>query len=63
MGDDVWAHFQRIEARVSCVECHRPSGRDWHGWRAYRTDDPDQDGPAELTFYCPDCAEREFGPR
>jgi hypothetical protein len=25
-------------------------------WEAYPTDDE----PAELAFYCPDCAEREF---
>jgi hypothetical protein len=26
-------------------------------WRAYLTDDE----PAELAFYCPQCAERAFG--
>jgi hypothetical protein len=30
-------------------------------WRAYLGGD-DLDAPAELIFYCPDCAEREFGP-
>jgi hypothetical protein len=28
-------------------------------WRAYLTDDE----PAEVAFYCPDCAERELGVR
>jgi hypothetical protein len=27
-------------------------------WQARLTDDE----PAELVFYCPECAEREFGP-
>jgi len=27
-------------------------------WQALRTDDE----PPELVFYCPACAEREFGP-
>jgi hypothetical protein len=26
-------------------------------WRAYLTDDQ----PSEVAFYCPECAEREFG--
>jgi hypothetical protein len=41
-----------------CAEC----GARWlpandERWRAYLTDDE----PAELAFYCPECAEREVG--
>jgi hypothetical protein len=52
--------FQRVDV-VVCIECKTRSGLRWRGWRAYRTDDPDLDGPPTLTFYCPVCAEREFG--
>jgi hypothetical protein len=31
------------------------------GWKAYRTDDPELDDAPALAFYCPECAEREFG--
>jgi hypothetical protein len=51
---------------VLCTECERSSGARWSGWRAYRTDvyralALDLDEPPALAFYCPDCAEREFG--
>jgi hypothetical protein len=47
---------------LSCAECHRRSlPDDEQRWRAYHGGD-DLDEPAELFFYCPDCAEREFGP-
>jgi hypothetical protein len=41
-----------------CAEC----GALWlpaddERWAAYLTDDE----PPEVAFYCPDCAEREFG--
>jgi predicted RNA-binding Zn-ribbon protein involved in translation (DUF1610 family) len=41
-----------------CAEC----GEHWLPtdpklWSAYYTDDE----PTELVFYCPNCAEREFG--
>jgi hypothetical protein len=41
-----------------CAEC----GKIWlpadgERWEAYLTDDE----PPELAFYCPGCAEREFG--
>jgi hypothetical protein len=32
------------------------------GWRAYRGDLPGEDPEPYLLFYCPNCAEREFGP-
>jgi hypothetical protein len=46
---------------VSCQECGCLSGLRWHGWRAYRADDPETGEPPVLTFYCPACAAREFG--
>jgi hypothetical protein len=54
------ARLQRMEI-ATCIECKTTSGPRWRGWRAYRTDDPDLDGPPTLTLYCPTCAEREFG--
>jgi hypothetical protein len=33
---------------------------DGERWRAYHVGD-DLDEPAELAFFCPECAEREFG--
>ena len=43
-----------------CAEC----GKQWmpadpERWRAYHGGD-DLDEPAELVFYCPECAVREF---
>ena len=41
-----------------CAECEAawlPADRG--RWQAWLTDDE----PPELAFYCPDCAEREFG--
>jgi len=46
-----------------CQECKAASDRKWRGWRAYRSDDPELDESPALAFYCPDCAEREFGHR
>jgi hypothetical protein len=51
---------------VQCTECDRSSGARWSGWRAYRTDVYRADElelaePPALAFYCPECAEREFG--
>jgi hypothetical protein len=40
-----------------CAECNaRWLPADEKRWEAYLTDDE----PAEIVFYCPDCAEREF---
>ena len=44
-----------------CVECEAvwlPA--DAERWRAYLGCDEDLDEPAELFWYCPECAEREF---
>jgi hypothetical protein len=44
-----------------CAECPRVSSVSARGWKAYRVDDLDEDGPPELAFYCPGCARRKFG--
>jgi hypothetical protein len=45
----------------ACAEFHQPwLAHDPERWRAYLGGD-DLDEPAELVFYCPDCAGREFG--
>ncbi|HEU5362731.1 MAG TPA: hypothetical protein VFU56_05270 [Gaiellaceae bacterium] len=46
---------------VECRECGISSGAFWIRWRAYRCDDPERDEPPTLAFYCPACADREFG--
>jgi hypothetical protein len=45
--------------RLQCVECGRVSRENERGWRAYLTTDEDE--PAEVVLYCPECGEREFG--
>jgi len=41
-----------------CVECEAVwLSIDDKRWQAWLTDDE----PAEVVFYCPECAEREFG--
>ena len=32
------------------------------GWRGFRVDDSEAGDEPEVGFYCPQCAEREFGP-
>ena len=44
-----------------CVECSTLSNDRAWGWRAYRMDDPEEGELPALAFYCPACAEREFG--
>ena len=51
-------HIERVATIPRCAECDaRWLPADDERWRAYLTGDV----PAELAFYCPDCAEREFG--
>ena len=40
---------------AECEACWLPADRE--RWQAWLTDDE----PPELAFYCPECAEREFG--
>jgi hypothetical protein len=52
---------ENVVLTPECVECGRvwrPSDPEhWEAYLAYLTDDE----PPELAFYCPECAEREFG--
>ena len=44
-----------------CVECEAAwLPADEERWQAHLGCDEDLDAPAELVFYCPQCAEREF---
>jgi len=45
---------------LACAECPRVSSVSARGWKAFRTDDPEADEPPQLSFYCPECARREF---
>jgi hypothetical protein len=48
--------------RLCCEECgSRATAGAW-GWRGYRIDDPEEGDIPEIGFFCPECAEREFGP-
>jgi hypothetical protein len=58
------ADRRRYEAgALLCVECATHSDREAWGWRAHRIDDPENRWQPEIIFYCPACAEREFGRR
>ena len=46
---------------VHRIECHSSSGLRWSGWRAYRIDDLALGEPPALVFFCPTCADQEFG--
>ena len=45
---------------LACAECPRVSSVSARGWKAFRTDDPELDELPQLSFYCPECARREF---
>jgi hypothetical protein len=45
-----------------CHACSVYSDANAAGWRAYLVDNPDKNASRELAFYCPSCAQREFGP-
>jgi hypothetical protein len=47
--------------RLKCALCGRWSEGEAEGWRAYRNDDLTDAQPLEIVFFCPDCADREFG--
>jgi hypothetical protein len=46
---------------VACIECGSVSDTNWSGWRACRTEDPEGIEAPEISFFCPECAYREFG--
>jgi len=62
MGAPGSGQIRKQERVVDCVECGCRSDAGWAGWRAYRVDDPEYDRLPALGFYCPTCAEAEFGP-
>lgn len=47
-------------ASIVCVECSRPAVASAKRWQAHLADLHD-DGQDEIVFYCPACADREFG--
>jgi hypothetical protein len=51
----------RLAPPLCCDECGTLSKTHAWGWRGYRMDDPEEDEFPALAFYCPICAEREFG--
>jgi hypothetical protein len=63
MGENEMCRVMIACGVVGCVECGRLSDRYWSGWRAYRVDGPELDELPALGFYCPACAEAEFGLR
>jgi hypothetical protein len=48
---------------MRCEECGREAEEDARGWKAFLTRyaTAEEAEHPELTTYCPDCAEREFG--
>ena len=50
-----------MRQRLTCEECGREQAASERGWQAYLATDEDE--PAEVVVYCPDCAAREFGAR
>jgi hypothetical protein len=58
MGEGVTEGYVHV---LACVACPRVSTATARGWKAYRTDDPENEEPPELAFYCSDCSKREFG--
>jgi hypothetical protein len=49
---------QRLAA-LTCGECGREQREGERGWKAYL---PPHDEPPETLIFCPECADREFGP-
>jgi hypothetical protein len=52
---------RRAAAPLRCTECGARSDVDALGWRGYRMEDPEEGDAPALAFYCPFCAQREFG--
>jgi predicted RNA-binding Zn-ribbon protein involved in translation (DUF1610 family) len=55
-----------LAREVRCQECGATADSRAHGWRggsrAYLEVDPARDDFPYTVFFCPKCAEREFGP-
>jgi hypothetical protein len=45
---------------MRCLECDCET-EEARGWRGYLIDDPEDDEAPSVVFYCPECADREFG--
>jgi hypothetical protein len=46
----------------TCAECHRQwSPDDEERWRAYHVGDDPYGTAEDIVFYCPECAEPDFG--
>jgi hypothetical protein len=54
------AYRRRME--LWCAECLLLADERAYGWRLLRVDVPADDDEPQLAAFCPDCAEREFGP-
>jgi hypothetical protein len=52
----------RAGTLLRCVECGAESDQLAQGWRAYRAPNTGEEPEGELFLFCPECAEREFGP-
>ena len=45
-----------------CEECGKVAADDAKGWRAFLGVDVNRDEGTRVYVFCPECAEREFGP-
>ena len=45
-----------------CEECGKVAPDDAKGWRAFLGVDVNRDEGTRVYVFCPECAEREFGP-
>jgi hypothetical protein len=55
--------LRRGDERQQCAECSKVAEGDLKGWRALLGADPDdENAPPSAHLFCPECAEREFGP-
>jgi hypothetical protein len=48
--------------KICCKECGGRSDERAKGWRAFLACDLREDEQPFVVTFCPDCAEREFGP-
>ena len=46
---------------MRCEECGTEAPADARGWQGLWVEDDEADDPAEIRFWCPQCAYREFG--
>lgn len=49
-------------AMLKCVECSATVDEHSADWRGYVAEPDEKDDGEFVLIYCPDCAEREFGP-